>query len=75
MITLPQGNEPGSWEPVAEIGRARFKAFVRCPKCNRVYTLRQHTVADDGTVTPSLVCPHDDCDFHEYVKLEGWADQ
>jgi hypothetical protein len=33
---------------------------------------RVHTVADDGTVSPSLVCPFAPCTFHEFVKLEGW---
>lgn len=32
-----------------------------------------HTVGDDGTVRPSLVCPADGCGFHEFVKLDGWV--
>lgn len=31
-----------------------------------------HTVAEDGTVSPSVVCPYDGCDFHEFVRLLDW---
>ena len=31
-----------------------------------------HTIAEDGTVSPSVVCPESGCGFHEYVRLEGW---
>jgi hypothetical protein len=31
-----------------------------------------HTIASDGTVTPSCVCPRDGCGFHEHVKLIDW---
>lgn len=35
-------------------------------------SLNRHTIQDDGTVTPSVVCPLTGCGFHEFVKLEGW---
>lgn len=47
------------------------KAIVWCPKCDLRAGL-DHDISDDGTVTPSLVCPHDGCDFHEWVQLAGW---
>ncbi len=31
-----------------------------------------HTIAEDGTVTPSVVCPYDGCDFHKMVQLTDW---
>ena len=44
--------------------------------CSRGHTTRLtgrvHTVAADGTVTPSYVCPVEGCDFHQYVRLDGW---
>jgi len=36
-------------------------------------TLRTHSVANDGTVSPSSVCPVEGCAFHEYVRLDGWV--
>lgn len=31
-----------------------------------------HTVAADGTLSPSLVCPMD-CTWHVFVRLDGWC--
>ena len=31
-----------------------------------------HRVAEDGTVTPSYVCPVDGCTFHDWVRLVGF---
>jgi hypothetical protein len=31
-----------------------------------------HTIAADGTVTPSYVCVATGCTFHEMVRLVGW---
>ena len=46
-------------------------AIVKCPGCGRWEAL-MHTIKNDGTVTPSLVCSIDGCNFHDYVKLKGW---
>ena len=32
-----------------------------------------HSIAPDGTISPSYVCPRAGCQFHEYVRLEGWT--
>lgn len=32
-----------------------------------------HTIANDGTVTPSVVCPIKGCTWHEFVRLDGWV--
>lgn len=34
--------------------------------------LDDHQIADDGTVTPSVVCPVQGCDFHKDIKLMDW---
>lgn len=34
-----------------------------------------HSVGEDGTVSPSYVCPIDGCAFHHYVTLEGWTNE
>lgn len=33
-------------------------------------SIHKHTIMDDGTVNPSVVCPV--CGWHEIIKLEGW---
>lgn len=34
---------------------------------------RGHDIAEDGTVTPSVVCPHAPCTWHVFVRLGDWA--
>ena len=35
--------------------------------------LSNHDIEEDGTVTPSVGCAgHDDCQFHEFIRLVGW---
>ncbi len=66
---------PGPWwRPVllAHVeGEERMSASIMCPN-NHYATLMDHAIADDGTVTPSVVCFVDGCGFHEFIKLEGW---
>lgn len=51
---------------------------VSCPN-GHLSTLRHlsrgtgHEIDAQGVVSPSVVCPHDGCDFHEFVQLEGWT--
>ncbi len=47
------------------------KVVISCPGCG-VEGRIDHTVSEDGTVSPSLVCPFD-CGFHEFVKLTDWV--
>ena len=60
---------PGTWQRAG--GDGVRTAIVSCPKCGGSVSLSRHEIAQDGSVSPSLVCPYD-CDFHEFVKLEGW---
>jgi hypothetical protein len=59
------------WALVRDYVTGKKSASVECPKCGNMYYL-DHTISDDGNVTPSLVCPFDNCDFHEFVVLEDW---
>jgi hypothetical protein len=43
---------------------------LRCPVCHCCPTVDNHSIADDGRVSPSVVCPL--CTFHEYIVLDGW---
>jgi hypothetical protein len=38
-----------------------------------VGSLTDHQITDDGTVSPSVVCSHYGCDFHEWIILDGWT--
>lgn len=61
----------GGWWPLQDSERGR-SAVVRCPVCKECATLTAHEISEDGIVSPSLQCPHNDCTFHEFVRLEGW---
>ena len=85
MITIPKhegqlfDDSPGPWwHPASKSldadGRLREKpelsAWVACP--NGHLADLDHTIAADGTVSPSVVCPEGGCGWHEHVQLEGW---
>lgn len=58
-----------TWDPAKA---EHVTAVVACPTCDALFTLQNHTIADDGTVRPSVVCPRR-CGYHEFVRLEGWT--
>lgn len=45
---------------------------MACPN-GHLLTLREHSVAKNGDVMPSVVCPEKGCGFHEFVRLRRWA--
>lgn len=47
------------------------QAIFYCPN-GHAGCLKNHTVAADGAVSPSVVCERD-CNFHDYIKLLDWA--
>lgn len=74
--------EPGTYRRITEMWKAyhlktptqRFWAECVCPICAKVSMVgRNHDVADDGTVSPSYVCPFPPCTFHAFVRLDDWA--
>lgn len=48
-----------------------FKASMTCPN-GHTLTLRNHSISQEGNVSPSVVCPGTGCGFHEWVRLDGW---
>lgn len=49
-------------------------AYVACPECHEAAGLHDHDIADDGTVSPSVVCPHPGCSWHVWIKLKDWKE-
>jgi hypothetical protein len=49
-----------------------FKASMTCPNGHGL-TLRGHSIASNGDVAPSVVCPDRGCAFHAFVRLERWS--
>ncbi len=69
---VPHNDGPGPNWHGAMRADAQRTALVKCPR-GHIASLSEHTIAADGTVSPSLVCPRWGCDFHENVVLLGWA--
>lgn len=66
IVEIPRGSGPGRYRPV----RGWASARLTCPKCGFDAEL-DHNIANDGRVTPSVLCPQG-CGFHEHVRLLGW---
>ena len=62
--------EPLTWRKGA--GPGGLTALVSCSN-GHIASLSDHEIAADGTVTPSLACPTDLCNFHESVRLVDWT--
>ena len=60
------------WAPCHASVMTRFKASMTCRNGHGL-TLGGHTIAADGTVHPSVVCPAPGCSFHEFVRLDRWS--
>ncbi len=65
------GFEIKKWMYAAENNAQGHNVIVFCPSCD----LRlgcTHTIDVQGNLSPSLVCTHDGCSFHEFVQLAGY---
>lgn len=65
---------PGQWR-VGLIGQGKQMkrtATMSCPDCGNFASLSNHIINGVGQVSPSMVCPNKECNFHEYITLEGW---
>ena len=73
MITIKYDSDktqpPNSWWINKLPGRNQV--ITRCAN-GHIGSLDDHSISPDGTVSPSVVCQHDGCTFHEYIRLEDW---
>lgn len=62
----------GTWTRV-ERGPWHALVMVSCPRCGAATGPGiRSTIDAEGTVQPSWYCPAGRCNFHGYVRLEGW---
>lgn len=66
--------EAGRWRPGKQPD-GRRTASMSCPSCGQAASLSDHAIGAEGYVTPSVVCPHAPCTFHDYVQLAGWDER
>jgi len=62
----------GAWDVHFFTNKQKPILIFRCPSCQRQGALNEHKVDKHGNVTPSVVCPYEDCNFHEWIRLDGW---
>lgn len=78
MLTLKHdkagSREAGTWRGVRIGDEKQHNANVCCPGCGNYYGMAAHKIADDGTVSPSVVCDYAGCAFHDFIKLDGWSE-
>lgn len=80
VITIKRHTGPSVWLDALTYDVARHLRSGEPPlkvvgmTCHKKHfaILDDHEIADDGMVTPSVICPETGCDFHEMVTLEGW---
>jgi hypothetical protein len=63
---------PLHWTACHPSTQRRFKADLTCFRGHGI-SLKNHKIAADGRVVPSVVCLAPGCDFHEYVRLDEWS--
>lgn len=57
---------PKTWK-VSETGTV----VMKCPN-GHIGVLDDHFISPGGIVEPSVVCPYEECGFHDHVVLVGW---
>ena len=69
LLSVPYDESQGNntwWFHTLSDGR-KF-VVTRCPN-GHTGSLSDHSIAPDGTVSPSVVCQREGCNFHEFIKL------
>lgn len=80
QIDIPRGKGKGHWELILcdEFGdNPHWSAIVWCPECGRPLSCVNHTIAADGTISPSLGHPteYPACAWHTNPRLIGWENR
>lgn len=50
----------------------QLAAVIVCPNGHEG-TLGDHEISHDGVITPSVRCPAENCNFHDFAILDGWV--
>jgi hypothetical protein len=64
---------PGTWKMV-DLTPEKKVPMIVCSH-GHLCTLESYQIQPSGLVLPLVLCPIDGCDFHEFVRLEGWIEQ
>ena len=61
------------WASYLHGPQRKHTVVLDCPSCGHLFCLPDHNINAVGSVSPSVVCPHPGCTFHEFVQLQGWS--
>ena len=71
----PWANPPLTWRPMRmKEGGPLVTATAVCSN-EHSGSLESHEISEDGTVTPSVDCSIEGCDFHDHIRLVGWEER
>lgn len=76
IIDIPKNGPPieldmkGPWWSPMTDSKGVVQAPLLCCLNGHKASIEDHTIASDGIVSPSLLCP--ECQWHVYGKLEGY---
>lgn len=77
VLDVPHADDDSSPGPCWGLLRtgdpSRPSAWLRC-FYGHEGVLTDHTIAEDGTVSPSVECMEPGCPWHETVRLAGWRE-
>lgn len=62
---------PLTWSAVRIGSGERWTAVAVCAN-GHAALMDDHEIAEDGTITPSVRCPTEGCDWDAMVRLIGW---
>ncbi len=66
-----QESKPCTWKSVL-VGKKKLRTVTfTCPK-GHTYLLNKYEILANGSVLPAVLCPAYNCNFNEFIKLEGW---
>ena len=64
---------PLSWTWWIWLDTKELVPVMRCTGGHMFLIRDNHTIAADGSVSPSMVCPNPPCPYHEFIQLDGWG--
>lgn len=73
ILEIPKKLHDHQLSPHWQLGTFEDETGVifTCPNGHGAW-LMMHSIASDGRVNPSCICPKEGCDFHRWIRLENW---
>lgn len=73
-ISYPKAKDelvPGTWKGYHT---PKGMSILVMDYAGHILSLDDHNIGEVGLVQPSVVCPEENCTFHQWLCLEGFED-